>query len=235
MLFEKKQQPHFFSRKAANQYSSVDGGSYTFVQVQAGLDDELTVAESWLQQYAARYGGRVFTNFDQIRPFLSDAPLSYQRLVNRTYDRVVIENLYYHGGGSKLADRIDHVESAMAVTVTLGNGTVVQGDLVVANSIKESFNRASHDTADKQLSDTLQRVATELGRVLEKLDPETARKAADDLDTLTKEAARPQPRRKWWELSIEGIKEAAESVKEIGVPVLETVKMLVPLLTAASS
>lgn len=73
--------------------------------------------------YVLPYAGSAITNFDQIRPFLSDAPLSYQRLVSRTYDRTIIENLHF--SGPKLADRIDHVGSAMAVTVTLGNGTVV--------------------------------------------------------------------------------------------------------------
>ena len=50
----------------------------------------------------------MITNFDERRPLLADAPLSYQRLVNGTYDRLIIEHLTYNG--NKLADKIDRVE-----------------------------------------------------------------------------------------------------------------------------
>ena len=50
-----------------------------------------------------------------------------------------------------------------------------------------------------------------------------------------REAARRNPRREWWELSLEGLKDAAASVKDIGQPVIDTVKMLVPLLINASA
>jgi len=206
---------------------------YTFVQVGAGSDDELNHAEDWIEKYAAKQGGRVITNFDQHRPFLSDAPLSYQRLIKRTYDRTIIEHLHFNG--TKLADRIDHVEQAMSVNVTLGDGTVIHGDFVVANSIKESFNRVKQSLGDEKLKDALQRLASQVGTLVEKLEPDTAQKAADALETLTKEAARPKPRREWWELSLEGLKDAAASVRDIGQPVIETVKTLVPLLVNAST
>ena len=62
---------------------------YTFVQCLAGSDDELDVASDWTATYATKHGGHVITNFDEQRPSLADAPLSYQRLVKKTYDRAV--------------------------------------------------------------------------------------------------------------------------------------------------
>jgi len=42
--------------------------------------------------------------------------------------------------------------------------------------------------------------------------------------------AKPEPRRKWYELSLEGIKEAALAVGEIAKPIVDTVAKLGPLL-----
>lgn len=206
---------------------------YTFVQCAAGSDHELDGAAVWVEKYATKHGGRIITNFDEQRPILADAPLSYQRLVKKTYDRTIIEHLHFNG--TKLADRIDRVEEVMSVNVTLGDGTVIHGDFVVANSIKESFNRVKDSSTDPKLKAALQQLSSQVGALVAKLDPDNAQKAADALDTLTKEAARPKPRREWWELSLKGIKEAATAVRDIGKPVIETVAMVAPLLAAASS
>jgi hypothetical protein len=51
-----------------------------------------------------------------------------------------------------------------------------------------------------------------------------------DVETLSKEMSQPKPRRAWYELSLKGLREAAEAVGEIGKPIVETVKLLWPLL-----
>src|SRR5262249_40394949 len=127
------------------------------------------------------------------------------------------------------------VGDVMSVNVTLGDGTVVHGDLVVAGSINESFNRAKQVAGDGQLRELLQRLASQVGAILEKLEPDQAKRAADDLETLTKEAQRQTPRLQWWELSLNGLKDAAQSVAAIGAPVVETVKLLLPLFPGLSS
>jgi hypothetical protein len=77
---------------------------YTFVQ--SGSDDrELDDAADWIELYAKKHGGKVLTNFDERSPMLADAPLSYQRLVSKTYDRTIVTNFHLE----KLADRIDSV------------------------------------------------------------------------------------------------------------------------------
>jgi hypothetical protein len=207
---------------------------YSFVQVPPpGPEQSLDAAEEWLTLYASKHGGKVITNFDQLHPFLADAPLSYQRLVKGTYDRTIIENVYF--SGHKLADQIDRVENVMSVSVTLGDGSVVHGDLVVANSIRDSFNRAKEVSGSDELRALLERLSSQVGSMLEKLDAEEAKKTADALETLTKEATREKPRREWWELSLKGLTDAAKSVKEIGQPIIETARLLGPILTQLSS
>jgi hypothetical protein len=206
---------------------------YSFVQVPAGPEYQFGVAEEWLALYASKHGGKVITNFDQLRPFLADAPLSYQRLVKRTHDRTIIENVHFVG--HKLADRIDRVENVMSVNVTLGDGSVIHGDFVVANSIRDSFNRAKEASGSEELRVLLERLASQVGSMLEKLDSEDAKNTADALETLTKEATREKPRREWWELSLKGLTDAAKSVKEFGQPIIETAALLIPILTQLST
>ena len=65
---------------------------YTFVQCIAGADSELDAAGEWITKYAEKFSGRIITNFDEQRPMLSNAPLSYQKLVARTYDKAVFNH-----------------------------------------------------------------------------------------------------------------------------------------------
>ncbi len=221
-------------KKAKRQPSWSFDPRYTFVQFAAGGDRDVDEAASWLEQYATKHNGRIITNFDEQRPTLSDAPLSYQRLVEKRFDRTIIENLHFEG--AKLADRIDHVnqEHVMSISVKLGDGTVIHGDLVVANSIRDSFNRVKDSKTNAKLKKLLEQLASEVGAVVPKLDAEKAQSAANDLETLTKEITSAKPRTKWWQLSVEGLKDAATAVKDIGQPILKTIGLLTSLLAAAS-
>lgn len=192
---------------------------------QAELDD----AAAWMNLYAAKHGCKVLTNFDETRPTLADAPLSYQRLVARDYDHTYIESLTLNGTLAGYIDRIDNMSNVN--NVTLGTGVVIHGSLTVANSIKDSFNR-SEVVPDPNLRDLLTKLASQVGELSQGMSAEAQEKVADDLATLTKELSRPAPRRQWWQLSIEGLKDAATAMGEIGAPIVKTVAELLPLLAS---
>jgi hypothetical protein len=118
------------------------------------------------------------------------------------------------------------------IEVKLGDGTVITGDFVVANSITESFNRVESAEAPNELKELLKRLVSETGKMSSHLPKETAQQVAQDLSTLTSEAVNKNPRRRWWELSIEGLTQAAKDIGEIGKPVLEILALIVPLLAA---
>jgi hypothetical protein len=65
---------------------------YTFVQCVAGADSELDAAGEWITKYAEKFFGRIITNFDELRPILANAPLSYQKLVAKTYEKAVFNH-----------------------------------------------------------------------------------------------------------------------------------------------
>lgn len=117
------------------------------------------------------------------------------------------------------------------VEVKLGNNATIYGDFAVANSIKDSFNKATSANIPNDLKKLLKDLSIAVGQMSEKLSQEEAKQAARDLETLMAEATSEKPRRKWWELSIDGLKEAARNVGEIGKPVLELATRIVAILS----
>ena len=112
------------------------------------------------------------------------------------------------------------------IEINIGDNATV-GDLAVGEKIKLT-KTAGTDSADG-IKALLQQLAEQLAKVAEKLPEEKAAEVADDLERFRDEVTKDNPRRKWWELSAEGIREAAESVGAAGtttISVLEKVRGL---------
>ena len=202
--------------------------AYSFVQCSSSSPTELDDAAEWMSLYAAKHHGIVITNFDETYPTLADAPLSYQRLIAGSYDRAYVETMNLYGTTVEaIFEKVEQVNNIN--NVTLGDGTVVHGNLTVANSIKDSFNRGEA-IANPDLRELMTKLSSQVGEMLRGMPAEAAERVADDLAALTKEATRPKPRQQWWQLSVDGIKEAATAVGDIGAPIVKTVKELLPLL-----
>jgi hypothetical protein len=116
------------------------------------------------------------------------------------------------------------------VNIIVGDGVTISGDFVVASSIVNSFHKAQSANITEELKDLLQKLAKEVGKMSEALPKETAEQVARDLEMFIAEATSQAPRKKWWQLSVEGLKRAAQDVRDIGKPVLELVALIVPLL-----
>jgi internalin A len=115
----------------------------------------------------------------------------------------------------------------------LNDGSIVYGDVtgVVADKIKNSFNKVDSSNLSDNLKEILKNLTTEVGKISKHLSKEQGEQIANDLQALTNEATSEKPRKKWWELSVEGIKEAAESVGEVGKTALILLKDIIPILT----
>jgi hypothetical protein len=95
----------------------------------------------------------------------------------------------------------------------------------INNNLESSHVSAEAKSLINQLTEQINAIST-------KADPKFTTQMGDDLQTLSKEAAKPEPRRKWYALSLQGLKEAAEAVGAIAAPILATVAKLTPLLLA---
>lgn len=213
-------------------------GNVTYVTCRVDNLIELDKAADWLEWYAERYGGEVITNFDEQRPTFRDAPFSLQNVMNGNLDIYRMHEFRIEHADI-VCDTVNNIHSEKTtmtqIDVQLGNGVTIHGDFVVANSIKDSFNKVSSSSAPNDLKNLLKELATAVGKMTEQLPKETAQQVARDLDTLIAEATSPAPRKQWWQLSVDGLKKAAQDIGEIGKPVIELAGLLVPLLLSKSA
>ncbi|MBI4849574.1 MAG: hypothetical protein HY808_13565 [Nitrospirae bacterium] len=119
--------------------------------------------------------------------------------------------------------------------IMIGDNATIYGDVVAAHSIQNSFNKAASAEIPDDLKDLLKQLATAVGKMSESLPKETAQQAARDLDTLVAEATSKAPRKAWWQLSVDGLKKAAENIGAIGKPVIELAGKIVSILIGMPS
>ena len=114
--------------------------------------------------------------------------------------------------------------------IKFGDHNVVHGDVVAAERIQESFNRAAQAEGNDEIKVQLQQLAREVAEMTKALPPEQAREASRDLDVLTQEALSPAPRKKWYQLAADGLIGAATTVGDVASGVVKVVKAVVSLL-----
>jgi hypothetical protein len=119
----------------------------------------------------------------------------------------------------------------MNTTIQIGTATVT-GDfnVVTANNIKDSFNKATGPGVSEDLKKTLAALTVEIGKLAAKLPQEEAEKVTRDLQTLATEATSKSPRKAWYELSAQGLVDAAKTVAEMAGPVTTAVRAVLALL-----
>lgn len=129
-----------------------------------------------------------------------------------------------------------HGEATMSkIKVTLGDGNTFYGNFVVAKSIENSFNKAAEANVSGELKDLLKQLAGAVGKMSERLPEEEAQRVARALETLTAEATSQTSDRRWWEVSVDGLKKAAANIGEIGKPVLEIATRIAAILSGMSA
>jgi hypothetical protein len=218
-----------FETEDSPAYGSDRETQYTFVHCAAGHDSELDAAADWIEKYATLHGGRVITNFDEQRPVLADAPLSYQHLVARTYDRSVLNRL----AGITQADRIDQLvqrlvinqyfgDGPMSNNINVGESAIINIDSTLNNVTQTIGDAPGLDPAQKsQLEAMVMSLKAELAKLKESHQDET-REIAGALEKAVANAAKPPQERKknLLQLSAKGLKEAAELVKDTAPSIL---------------
>jgi hypothetical protein len=97
----------------------------------------------------------------------------------------------------------------------------------VVNTVNQNLGQSN---ASEDVKNLIKKLGDQISSTSSKIDPEKAQQMGADIKTLSEEVKNSKPRRKWYELSLSGLKEAAEAVGEIGKPILETVALLTKLL-----
>ena len=113
--------------------------------------------------------------------------------------------------------------------IEIGPGAQISAPVVIADSIQNSFNTLAESEAEdevKTLLENLLKVINEVNKEVEPKQTEKAEELARDAETLVKEATSSNPRRKWYEVSIDGLEQAANNIGRVAKPVLEIVGQL---------
>ena len=187
----------------------------------AGIEQS-AISEAFEAAQATQNGQKIA----YLRETLAGARLQIVRKVEafeHAMEKRKVTNLY--------VERVEQVVMEQK-TISIGAGATVNAPVVMADRIENSFNTlaaAKTDENVKALMEDLLRQVAEAGNAMPK---ETADELARDAETLTKEVTSTAPRRKWYEFSIENIKQAAIAVGEVGEPILKTAGKLLPLLIA---
>ncbi|MCP5119073.1 MAG: GTP-binding protein, partial [bacterium] len=106
----------------------------------------------------------------------------------------------------------------------------IHGDVAIGEKIQNSLNKVQAANSSDDLKGLLEQLAQEVAKIAEKLPKEKAEEVADDLDRFTGEVTKDNPKRKWWELSADGILEAAKSAGQIGATAITIIDKVRPLL-----
>jgi hypothetical protein len=206
---------------------------YSFVQCAAGSDSELDNATEWIEKYSTKHSGHIITNFDEQRPILADAPLSYQRLVNKTYDKSVIKEFT----GTMVVKRIDklvHEQNTFVGEINMGHNINVTGPAIIAidstlSNVAQTIGIAPGlDASQKsKLQAMVESLKTELDSI-KASHPEEAKEIASAVEKAVARASKPSGERKksMLELSAKGLKDAAETVKDIAPAILTTAGLI---------
>jgi len=140
---------------------------------------------------------------------------------------------HFHGRDIIIGDRIEEVNKMPKTVMNIGKGATIE-NMVAADVIQGSFNKIGSSGASDELKMLLEGLTREVERMAGELEKDRAEELAKDLQTFIGEAISKNPRKKWWQLSAEGIKEAAKTVGEIGLSALKNLDKIIPVLEKLS-
>jgi len=117
--------------------------------------------------------------------------------------------------------------------IKIGQGAQISAPIVIAETIENSFNTLAKSKVDDNTRTLLEQLLKAVNEINKKVSQDKADQAetmARDVEALVKEATSSKPRRKWYEVTLDGLKQTATTIGEIAGPVLDIVTKLRPLL-----
>lgn len=111
-----------------------------------------------------------------------------------------------------------------------GTGNVLQIAEYMNQVSANVTNSIQSETVPHEVSDLIQQLKSEMEKISDTADESQIRKMGKNLEALSKETANSEPDRRWYEVSLEGIKEAAEAIGGIAAPIMAIVAKLSPFL-----
>lgn len=111
-----------------------------------------------------------------------------------------------------------------------GTGNIINVAEYMSNVTSTVNNNLAQSDADSEIQDLITELNRQIENVASNADPIHVKKMGKNLERLSEELASEEPEKRWYEVSLDGLKEAAEAVGEIANPVLKIIGKLSTLL-----
>jgi hypothetical protein len=203
----------------------------------------------WLEQeyVVTKYKGRILTDFDEQRMHFEDAPFSLKKVMNLELNRAEVTSIIHHlhidsaermfAGVDQLKIMTMNVEEAVEKKTEVnvsGQGNIVNVAEFMSNVSSYVNQKVSQSAAPEEVQNLVKQLTEQVRLIATSVDQKKAEQMGSDLKTLSEEMTKAEPRKAWYHLTLNGLKEAAIAVGEIGKPIVETVTKLLPLLMPGS-
>ena len=100
--------------------------------------------------------------------------------------------------------------------INFGDNANVSGNIVIAESIQNSFNAMPTENMQPELVDLIKQLSSVVEQAANKIDEPEAKQLSQDFETLTQEVANEKPRKQWVSMSLDSIVKTAEKAVEVG-------------------
>ncbi|HEY6763951.1 MAG TPA: hypothetical protein VI386_04205 [Candidatus Sulfotelmatobacter sp.] len=167
------------------------------------------------EQYLVEPNDReaLLASLDQIRPN-----------VLRSVKELTEQTVYVQPGG------ILNMENKTYKFSVSGTGNIVNVAEYMSNVTNTVNQNVDSSGAGADAKNMVKELMNRVREVSGSIDPELAKQLGDDVQSLSQEMTRKEPRKEWYQLTLNGLKKAAEKIGEIGAPIVAIASKLIPLL-----
>jgi hypothetical protein len=205
---------------------------YTFAQCSPHNDFEIDFVVQWMQRYTDKFMGEIITNFDEQRPNLAYAPLSYQRLVTKTYDRQIINQF----GGTLIAEQIQistyqdfstHLHGDVKMNqISVGGNANINIDSVLSNTTQTIGASTELTSQQKTNLDLLVKdLRAQLDAIKDKY-PDESNEIAEAVQKAVAVASQPEKKKAFLDLKASNLIDAAKLAAEFAPTVMHAAEKL---------
>jgi len=115
------------------------------------------------------------------------------------------------------------------VTVS-GNGNIVNVADYLSNVTNTVNNAMEETTANDEIKQLVMELSKEVTKISMEAEDKHTKNLGKNLEALSNELTNDEPDSRWYELSLSGLKDAAQAIGSIANPIIDIVKKLTPLL-----
>jgi len=123
-----------------------------------------------------------------------------------------------------------HFDMKSNVINTSGTSNIINVTEFMVGVTNTVNTKMTESRAPDDVKDLIRELSAQVKLIADKIDQTQLQKMGKNLTKLSEEVASSVPEQSWYEVSLKGLKDAANAVGELGVPILTTLAKLAPLL-----